>query len=73
MAYCVKCKSNTNDRVGSEQFCTTKNNRRQVKTICARCGGKKCQFIAGPKTGVKGGAGTFGNILGSVLGQILPF
>ena len=77
MTYCVKCKRQTTDRAGSGHLATTSNGRRQMKSVCATCGSKKCQFVAGgasANTGaVRRGKGTFGNILGSVLGQILPF
>lgn len=41
--YCVKCRRPTETR--NLTTVTTKNNRKQMKGICAVCGSKKAQFV----------------------------
>ena len=71
-AFCVKCKSRSND-VNPVQA-ITKNGRPMIKSVCGTCGSRKSEFVSmngAPSVAKKGkkGAG-FGRFLTGVLSSI---
>jgi len=75
-AYCVRCKSKTQDK--NPRMKQTSNGRQMIQSSCGRCETTKCQFVSS-KTGKDykvtrrkkplKGRGPFGSMLGSILGS----
>ncbi len=62
--YCVKCKRQTGD--AGYASAVTKNGKPMVKSTCAVCGKRKCQFVSPSQ--IQGGA--LGNLFGPLLSKV---
>lgn len=64
-SYCCKCHRKTSNK--DAKVTMTANGRSIMKSHCAICKGKKCQFMIGHKSKIVKGNGIIGDIFNTIF------